>query len=354
MSTPSFIARAYDEWVHHQEARSPYSAARDTFRVSDLGTCHRRMILKRSGQSGRPMRVEKRRFFRHRILPHDDIVRGLYWSGHVVAQEFDVSPGLPAGFSGHADLLLHNADECCGRTAKGNLRIRWGQALRMIHIGEPESALYPLLEELAEHSYVLCDVKTANPNIVNYSDSLPRSHNVAQLTGYLMGLKRMLCDEYIHWDISARLIYVPMGEGQLLECDVPPRWLDTAREMQQLTHEWDDYPLDVGLEPQLPDVLPLATTDKRDGPHKIVFRVSPWQCSDQYCEYCEYEDQSEPDSFCCRPNRPSVKSGERIAYREQDGSVTYVRKWLDKIGLPLPEGASVEDGPRPKPKKEPA
>jgi len=337
------LTEAYDEYVLEKYLKKEDRERPQTFRTSDLGTCHRRMVLKLANVEGRAMTPEKRRFFRHRTILHDDYLRGLRARGRVVIRELDVTPGLPDGFSGHLDAIVHSRTCGCGLGGRGALTILWATMAKQRLAGDERWR--DAAAQLVAHEYRLIDAKTTHPNIVNYTDSLPKPHNVQQVRGYEKGFRGMFPG--FDWELKLSVVYIPMGEGKMVRCDIPAGdtdWVD--REMWALTLQWNDY-CDLGL---YPAPLLIELKDKKEGPHRVIFRVTPWQCSEQYCPYCRYASESadSEEAVVCEPSTPQTPSGDRIAYLEPDGSWTYIKKWLKKLGEEPPEGAAVEDGPRPK------
>ena len=327
------VVEAYGRWCDSRsQKRDKEYGKRDTFRASSMGTCKRSQVMKMAGLHGRPMTDEKRRFFHSRTLLHDDFVRAMRHQGLAAATEIDVSAGLPEGHSGRADLLMHHEDECgCGMSGKGNLQIQFARAMNLLTAGEDAEAV---LEPLRRHKWELTDVKTTHPNLVNYAHNLPRAHNCQQVRTYGLALRNLT-----GFDLTLSVTYLPMGEGRPMHYMVDQDEAGVARELNELRMDWSAWQ----TSGTLPEKLDLVVKDKKEGPHRVLFYVPAWECSEQYCEFCRFEGEA-----TCSPVTSQNVTGDRFAYLNEDGSHTFVKRWLEKLGRPIPVGVSIEDGPRPK------
>jgi hypothetical protein len=171
---------------------------------------------------------------------------------------------------------------------------------------------------LVKHKLDVVEYKTAHANLVNYSASLPRPHNVLQVRAASWAVRKLY-----HLEANPVLIYGAVGSGaKLLEyqCGGGPEddYEDVEREISTLQQEWEEYQAE-GI---LPPILPLSTKDKKEGPNRVVFLVQSWECDPLYCPYSGNH---------CTPNDTVNQSGDRLGYREEDGSMTGVEKWLAKV-----------------------
>jgi hypothetical protein len=168
-------------------------------------------------------------------------------------------------------------------------------------------------------------VKTTHPNLTNYSSSLPRRHNILQAQFYAYALHRI-----VGVPITPRLTYVPMGAGQLLSYNLAQDDRAVEREIAALRAAWDHYQ-DTG---ELPDVLPLDVSIKREARYgQVAFFTTDWQCSDAYCQFCDWEGPG----VCCHPVRSQNTTGDRFAIMEGDEKV-WVAKWANKLEILIPPG----------------
>ena len=332
------LTEAFDAYVERQYQKHELLFPRvPTFRASEMGFCRRASVLRRAGFVGRPITMEKKRFFYFRTTLHDHFLQGLRSQGRALVREVDISPGLPMDFSGHLDAICHAADCECGLGGIGNMGIQWGRMVRLRKSGDDEE-WQEIAASLVRHKYRLVDVKTTHPNLVNYSHKLPKAHNILQVQTYTRGFRQMFSP--FDWQMTLGLVYIPMGEGRILDCEVEDDPLAVSREMTALRQGYDDFK-NAG---QLPPVLPLAVTDKKEGQNRVLFYTTPWQCSEQYCAYCRWGEGDE----CCEPSAPQVASGDRFAYTTPEGDTVWVKKWLDKLGQEAPVGAEVVDNPPPR------
>lgn len=161
------------------------------------------------------------------------LTRGLNSDFRIIATQMDVTPGLPEGFTGTLDILLHG----------------------------PEG-------------YMVVDVKTRRGGAFRYSNGI-RPTNKFQIGGYLYALNNMF-DE-------------PVKNGAVLEVDREGQ--NFARDY----HFRYNYDFAAKIQDSFQYVMDLATDDKPPTPLHPCYKVNenknanslvvklPWQC--RYCDY---------------------------------------------------------------------
>jgi hypothetical protein len=204
---------------------------------------------------------------------------------------------------------------------------------------------------LSRHLLEMVEVKTARGNLIQYSDKLPRAHNVLQArTGSWAVRKRY------GLEAAPYLIYFAVGSGaKALEfaCGggAEDDYADVEREINTLQVEWAAYKKDGTL----PPVKPLGVKVAKEKSNRVVFRVADWECNKLYCPFCTVVDRNQTDGIvrdglgCCEPLMPNLIGGDRLGYEEEDGSVTYCKQWTDKVeGFSIVGMAQTVDKPRAK------
>lgn len=231
------------KWLEHEHP------ARPVFSCSSAGQCHRKQILTRAQVCIAPMDVDHKRMLMQRTVLHDEVVADL---------------ALVYADAGYAVLVEEELVICDNLAGRADI----------IAIGHGE--------------VVIVDVKTVHPNITNYTDNLPKEHNVRQVQCYLSAYKGPR---------RGLLVYVPMGQGQILPYEVEPDDGWVTKEYLQLSVEW----LLEYTDKALPAPLPLAEKVRTRKGEKIVLLEQSWECS-----YCQLANTS-----WCTPNYPKLKGGDR-------------------------------------------
>lgn len=241
--------RLETRWLEHE--REP----REVFSCSSAGQCHRKQILTRARVQITPMDVDQKRMLMQRTVLHDEVVKDLALvyraNGYQVLVEDELT--VTDNLSGRTDIFAMDTTDI-----------------------------------------VVVDVKTVHPNITNYTDSLPKLHNVRQVQSYLYscrgGSQRR----------KGLLVYVPMGQGQILPFEVEPDDEWVADEYEVLGTEWYIWASWLKAE-YLPNPLPLVEKTRTRKGEKVVMLEQSWECS-----YCPHANTN-----WCVPNYPKNKTGDR-------------------------------------------
>jgi hypothetical protein len=358
-----------DAWVAEKRAIEDAKEREPKFYASDFGCCHKRMILKRAGVVGRPIGIDSQRNLEERKLFHDERVKQLFSKGALIAADSGtpyvraaaptrLSDGMPEGFGCRADGIGHLRCHCGHPPFP--ITVHWGKMAR--HWGLPGRERIAANGKLglSRHKLELVEVKTAHANLMNYASTLPRSHNVLQVRTGAWAARKLY-----GLDLTPYLVYFAVGSGaRPLEfaCGGGPEddYADVEREISTLQQEWAEYQT-AGV---LPDRKPLDTKVGKEKTHRVVSLVDPWECNALYCPYCVVTDRVfdkaartvtnvRDGQGCCMPNLTEQITGTRLGYEEDDGSITYVRKWIDKVpGYASLGFSQIIDDPRPGSKEE--
>ncbi len=275
------------------------------FYVSSFGTCLRRHVLMRAQVPGRPETPGELRNLRYRTILHNAVINDWQKAGILIVgdtgtrwtmshQKTRASTALPDGFGCRVDAVVHACRDCDKHSKAINLA--WGQVYNARIEGREDTvAVRRALGVLRHHRLLAVEVKTAHPNLINYTNRLPRPHNVLQARAGAWALSRLMGVELIPY-----LVYVPVGSAaNVLEfdCSQPTDYADVLQEITRLQKAWDEYVSDG----HLPDVKPLQLTTKR-GQECLT---TDWECQAAYCPYAPYEDGTYGyDGFHCEPLEP--------------------------------------------------
>ena len=326
------------------------------FYVSSFGTCHRKMVMQRAGIPGRPLTIDQMRNFEERGLLHDARVKQLAARPQRALVAADtgtpyakaaaptrLSDAFPEGFGCRADGIGHVACRC--GHSPFTVTVHWGKMARLYKMPELRDKAEASRRYLQKHLLDVVEVKTAHANLINYSSTLPRPHNVLQVRAGAWAVRKL----YGLTNIRPVLLYFAVGSGNRAleyvcgggESDT---YEDVEREITTLQQEWALYQ-DEGL---LPPCKPLTTKTKREGSNRVVFRVVDWECNDLYCPYAHNG---------CNPLETINKTGDRLGYEESDGSTTFVEKWTSKVPgysiIGAAQTIAMPRAPEPKPKYQP-
>jgi hypothetical protein len=359
---------AIDAWVEHEREENEKVEREPKFYASDFGTCHRKLMWKRDGVPGRPMTVDSMRNLEERGHLHNHRIHQLFSMGQLLTADSGseyvkrvaptrLSDGLPDGFGCRADAIGHLHCGCGGSTF--SLRVHWGKMARLSRVPGMENKAEMSRRRLMGHLLDCVEVKTSHPNQIRYAGNLPKPHHVLQVrTGayaarclYRLELRPLLL--YFAVGSGAKSLEFVCGGGK------EDQYLDVQREIATLQQEWDMHQEDGSL----PAKKPLMLTKRKDGRGKnagqVAFLEDDWECDTLYCPYCKVverrmgEDGKLENVYdgcgCCDPNQSVNKTGDRLGYYEEDGSITYVRSWVTKVPEYAPllqTGVTVIDKPR--------
>lgn len=316
-----------DGWVQEKRADEDNVEREPKFYASSFGLCHRQMVMRRAGVEGTPMSVDSMRNLEERSILHDARLRQLLSKGALIAADTGtpyareaaptrLSDAFPEGFGCRADGIGHVRCHCQRETFP--LKVHWGKMARLYKIPGMEGKAEQSRRQLVKHTLDVLEYKTAHANLLNYSSTLPRPHNVLQVRAASWAIRKLF-----HLETTPVLMYGAVGSGARpleYQCGGGSEddYADVEREITSLQQEWKEFQ----EEGYLPPILPLATKDKKEGPNRVVFLVQDWQCSELYCPYA---------GNVCTPNMTVNQTGDRLGYREEDGSMTGVEKWYSKV-----------------------
>lgn len=311
------LAEVYDRYVEHKRSEYSQGFQGRRFRASALGSCPRQQMMTRTGWPKQEMSLGSRRMLHDRSVVHNEHVQAWEWVGIAVATEHRMThrfrTGAPSegvrGYAGQFDALLHV--DCCDLPIR-NLRTAWSVVTRYRDT-MPRVAL-EAVKELRKHRLTLVDAKTVHPNIVNFTDSLPKEPHLKQLTYYAMSLH-----DDPGLDVHTMLSYIPIG-GQTAEIECPFDWNDyegsVTAEMEAMDLWWRRWKRDkrhgvAFIDRTLPPVIELVW--KKPDKEGRLRLVQAWDCG-----YCDFAARS------CFPRTTVYQGGDWLA-TVQSGSVVVLR-----------------------------
>ncbi len=254
---------------------------------SDLGKCPRQISHRLHNDQMKPKSFatldgEARQFYMANTI-HHLVYNACAWDDRLIEFEIDLSPWLPDGFTGEADMVWMN------------------------FFDTPE----------------LLDAKSLHPNWRTYIENYPLFHNKCQVDSYYWALRK----RSTHIDKAMTepcLYYVGRGDKTRgLEC----RWEPDPDVMRR---EVDKIMTAVAMDPQ--DVPPLPKVIKKSGGSRLskIEYAPAWDC-----EYCDYE------GLMCVPH--DMKSNA-LLYKKFDKNVGANVWAVSKLGLKMAAQVELETG----------
>lgn len=341
------------------------------FYASALGSCWRKAILDRLGASlPAPMTASKIRMFDDRETLHDKRTHAFEDEDHAIAVEHSLSYALGKDWGARLDAIIHECEECGARGE--DLRRVWDTMAGLHRAGVEEWTA--ARDWLARHELSVTDVKTMHPNIIRYTDELPREGNVRQVLGYIYhvfmvyglttkgrlyivpsGGESQDLEYWIYptWSKGSRIVDAATGQARRIECGLA----EIEEEVMGLVDHWRTVTEALGTpkiskngvprwprrmirqtvtDELLPERLPLnkkivkAKTEPEKKLSDKVLRVEQSvQCA-RYCDHVRF----------CRPHDTVNKKDDRVGVIV-DGEEIYVEQWCAKSQYQPPEDAVV-------------
>lgn len=320
----SYVAEAYGRWLADQEADKQRDHT--LFAASSCGLCLRKRVMLHIGVPRPEMTPEQMIRLREGTVLHEELLQAGLNIGSFAAIEVNLAKyGLMRpGWTGTLDAIGHACYGKCG-LGKAQAQVLWERALRDQEWND----------DLDSHEWEVVDYKTAHPNQIKYTDSLPKTHHQLQVTCYAEALYRNFGVR-----LPGRLVYVAMGsstqpyevvfEPELFEPALREDRLaleDAARRARESLASGNLAPGNV----ELPAPLPLAEETRKEKDQRVVFLTRDWQC--RYCEFADTE--------WCQPPNSKNKTGDRVGVLEGE-EIVYVSKWTSAAGITPPPGAKVK------------
>jgi hypothetical protein len=363
-------AEDYLDWVEARRAKKDESFASyaPKFWMSSVGTCPRQQVLNRAKVSGRPMTRNKIRFFADRTAMHDLRIQGWWDQGRaltadveeqvvqdgklvIVKHGFSLTKYLPEDFGGRPDIIGHRQPVTTLTT--NHLRFCFQRMVGLKDIGDSRWTVYR--DMLREAGVDVTDNKTANPNLVNYSASLPKKKDIGQTATYA----HCLNDEFGLGIEVIRLVYTPVGSASddlEYEIDLPSKGhLGIEADREFLVASWGEYLASPEEDPwkrPLPSVLDLVLEPKnetyqRQGvkyPRNALFVEQSWECG--YCKYaglgCTPKQTKAEQKIRAKGEEPKGTPGDRVAVARDDRNsifeTTFITEWCRAADYVIPEG----------------
>ena len=139
------------------------------------------------------------------------------------------------------------------------------------------------------------EFKASHPNVMNYTDNLPKAHNILQAETEVYSLKGMgiECKEYC-------VIYVSRGGGgKPFECWRKVDWSKLSVNVEMEISKLKNFKEEYDREGNLPPMLDRQLTLRKEKENQAIKLEPNWQCNPQYCPF-----NGQPS---CQPNMQTNK-----------------------------------------------
>jgi hypothetical protein len=230
--------------------------------ASEVGYCPRKMAYRMLGAPSKPLTAQKIKMFNLAHHLHFIFCKGLEYKGLLYDSEVDLSESMPEGVTGRYDYRRR-------------------------------------LEPGKDDVLRLGDIKTSHPNIIKYTNTLPKVEAVVQVSIYhafhfdqerLDPMAEALYNDRGGQNPSVLCEFTPLGREQVLDEWLAPYFTIRAqlldfigeRPLSEVRNHIDEAPLPDVLLPE----LKWSYRNKQYGGGDVSFGV-PWSCGKSYCQYTQ-------------------------------------------------------------------